>query len=56
MYAIRSYYDAAPIHDEVLEAALRTAGANVRAGIGGVAFGFGLWNYFYVLYETGAAS
>jgi len=24
-------------------------------GIGGVAFGFGLWNYFYVLYETGAA-
>jgi len=30
-------------------------GVMLAFGIGGVAFGFGLWNYFYVLYETGTA-
>jgi phosphatidylserine/phosphatidylglycerophosphate/cardiolipin synthase-like enzyme len=25
-------------------------------GVGGLAFGFGLWNYFYVLFETGAGT
>lgn len=25
-------------------------------GIGGLAFGFGLWNYFYTLYETGVGT
>ncbi|MEA1978209.1 MAG: phospholipase D-like domain-containing protein, partial [Chloroflexota bacterium] len=25
-------------------------------GIGGLAFGFGLWNYFYALYETGVGT
>ncbi len=25
-------------------------------GVGGLAFGFGLWNYFYALYETGAGT
>ncbi len=25
-------------------------------GVSGLAFGFGLWNYFYVLYETGAGA
>jgi len=32
-----------------------TSVAMLAFGIGGVAFGFGLWNYFYALYETGAA-
>jgi len=32
-----------------------TRGLMLAFGIGGLAFGFGLWNYFYVLYESGAA-
>ncbi len=30
--------------------------ATLAFGIGGLAFGFGLWNYFYKLYETGVGT
>jgi len=34
----------------------RTAGvATLAFGLGGIAFGFGLWHYFYTLYASGAA-
>ena len=33
-----------------------TGAATLAFGIGGLAFGFGLWNYFYTLYETGVGT
>jgi len=33
-----------------------TWAATLAFGIGGLAFGFGLWNYFYALYETGVGT
>ena len=33
-----------------------TGMAALAFGLGGIAFGFGLWHYFYTLYESGAAT
>lgn len=33
-----------------------TAILSISFGVSGLAFGYGLWNYFYVLYETGAGA